>query len=112
MLQGALDGGLDIPHGVKRFVGYNTEKKILETEELQKYILGGHVSSGCSASGLLVTTSIVKSIAETMIYNAAFAVPNLVRLLLQLRKCCSFRYGADYSSATTCICLAVLLLQA
>lgn len=44
VLQGALDGGLDIPHGVKRFVGYDTEGKKLDTEQLQKYILGGHVS--------------------------------------------------------------------
>ena len=44
-MQGALDGGLDIPHGVKRFVGYDTEGKKLDTEQLQKYILGGHVST-------------------------------------------------------------------
>lgn len=42
--QGGLDGGLNIPHGVKRFVGYDTEGKKLDTEQLQKYILGGHVS--------------------------------------------------------------------
>ena len=41
--QGGLDGGLDIPHGDKRFVGYDTEAKKLDTEQLKKYILGGHV---------------------------------------------------------------------
>ena len=42
-MQGGLDGGLDIPHGDKRFVGYDTEAKKLDTEQLKKYILGGHV---------------------------------------------------------------------
>ena len=42
--QGALDGGLDIPHGDKRFVGYDTEAKKLDPEQLKKYIMGGHVS--------------------------------------------------------------------
>ncbi|GFH05536.1 component of cytosolic 80S ribosome and 60S large subunit [Haematococcus lacustris] len=41
-LKGALDGGLDIPHNEKRFVGYGNKK--LDAEVLQKYILGGHVS--------------------------------------------------------------------
>ena len=43
-VQGALDGGLDIPHGEKRFVGYSAEDKKLDPEQLKKYILGGHVS--------------------------------------------------------------------
>lgn len=43
-IQGGLDGGLDIPHGDKRFVGYDTEAKKLDSEQLKKYILGGHVS--------------------------------------------------------------------
>ena len=43
-LQGALDGGLDIPHSDKRFVGYNAEDKALDAETLRKYIYGGHVS--------------------------------------------------------------------
>lgn len=41
-MKGALDGGLDIPHNEKRFVGYSG--KALDTEVLQKYIFGGHVS--------------------------------------------------------------------
>ena len=45
--QGGLDGGLDIPHGDKRFVGYDTEAKKLDTEQLKKYILGGHVGPCC-----------------------------------------------------------------
>lgn len=42
-LKGALDGGLDIPHGDKRFVGYDADSKKLDNEVLEKYILGGHV---------------------------------------------------------------------
>ena len=45
LFQGALDGGLDIPHGDKRFVGYDTEGKKLDPEQLKKYIMGGHVST-------------------------------------------------------------------
>ena len=66
MLQGALDGGLDIPHSEKRYVGYSSEGKSLDEETLKKYILGGHVSgSGCcyariasqdSKSGLVCRT--------------------------------------------------------
>lgn len=42
-LKGALDGGLDIPHSEKRFVGYDPTDKALDTETLEKYILGGHI---------------------------------------------------------------------
>ena len=42
-LKGALDGGLDVPHSEKRFVGYDSVDKALDTEMLQKYVLGGHV---------------------------------------------------------------------
>lgn len=41
-MKGALDGGLDIPHNEKRFVGYADKK--LDAETLQKYIFGGHVA--------------------------------------------------------------------
>ncbi|KAF5842297.1 60S ribosomal protein L5 [Dunaliella salina] len=41
-MKGALDGGLDIPHNEKRFVGYADKK--LDPEVLQKYIYGGHVA--------------------------------------------------------------------
>lgn len=43
-LKGALDGGLDVPHSDKRFVGYDTEAKELDAEVLRKHILGGHVA--------------------------------------------------------------------
>lgn len=41
--QGALDGGLAIPHNEKRFVGW-TKEDGLEAEVLKKYIYGGHVA--------------------------------------------------------------------
>jgi len=40
-LKGALDGGLDIPHNEKRFVGHDGKK--MDHETMGKYILGGHV---------------------------------------------------------------------
>lgn len=43
-LKGATDGGLNIPHSEKRFVGYNSETKELDASVLRKYIFGGHVS--------------------------------------------------------------------
>jgi len=44
-LKGALDGGLNIPHSVNRFVGYETEGKKLNAETLRSYIFGGHVAN-------------------------------------------------------------------
>ncbi len=43
-VQGALDGGLDIPHSEKRFVGYDRDGKSLDAEMLHKFIYGGHVA--------------------------------------------------------------------
>jgi len=43
-LKGALDGGLDIPHSEKRYVGYDEESKSLDEDTLRKYIFGGHVA--------------------------------------------------------------------
>lgn len=43
-LKGASDGGIFIPHSEKRFPGYDTESKALDTEVLKKYIFGGHVA--------------------------------------------------------------------
>jgi large subunit ribosomal protein L5e len=43
-LKGACDGGLDIPHNEKRFAGYLTEEKKLDTELHQGYLLGRHVA--------------------------------------------------------------------
>ncbi|GIL83351.1 hypothetical protein Vretimale_11298 [Volvox reticuliferus] len=43
-LKGALDGGLDIPHNEKRFVGYDRSGKKFDAEVMKKYIYGGHVA--------------------------------------------------------------------
>jgi large subunit ribosomal protein L5e len=43
-LKGACDGGMSVPHGDKRFVGYDGEGKSLDAEMLRKYIYGGHVA--------------------------------------------------------------------
>ncbi|KAH1129728.1 hypothetical protein J1N35_001106 [Gossypium stocksii] len=45
VLKGALDGGIDIPHGEKRFAGFNKDSKQLDPEVHRKYIYGGHVAS-------------------------------------------------------------------
>lgn len=45
MFQGALDGGIDIPHSEKRFAGFNKDSKQLDAEVHRKYIYGGHVAS-------------------------------------------------------------------
>ena len=39
-----MDGGLDIPHSEKRFVGYDTEAKQLDAEVLKAHIYGSHVA--------------------------------------------------------------------
>jgi len=44
VMKGALDGGINIPHSVKRFAGYSSESKKLVPEQLKKYIYGGHVA--------------------------------------------------------------------
>ena len=44
VMKGALDGGLEIPHSDRRYVGYDEEGKELDTETLKKYIMGGHVA--------------------------------------------------------------------
>lgn len=43
-LKGAIDGGLDVPHNEKRFVGYDRDNKEFDAETLRKYIFGGHVA--------------------------------------------------------------------
>jgi len=43
-LKGACDGGLNIPHTERRFVGYDAEAKKLDPAILRKYIFGGHVA--------------------------------------------------------------------
>jgi len=43
-LKGAVDAGLDIPHGVKRFPGYDGESKEFHADVHRKHILGQHVA--------------------------------------------------------------------
>jgi len=43
-MKGACDGGLDIPHSEKRYVGYDDEGSKLNAEVLRKHIFGGHIS--------------------------------------------------------------------
>jgi large subunit ribosomal protein L5e len=43
-VKGACDGGIDVPHSEKRFVGYDDEGKKLDTEALKKHLFGGHVA--------------------------------------------------------------------
>ncbi|GKE97323.1 60S ribosomal protein L5, partial [Tanacetum coccineum] len=42
---GALDGGLDIPHSEKSFVGFSKDNKSLDADVHRKYIYGGHVAA-------------------------------------------------------------------
>jgi large subunit ribosomal protein L5e len=42
-LKGAVDGGLDIPHGEKRFPGYDREAKEYDADAHRERIMGGHV---------------------------------------------------------------------
>lgn len=56
VFQGALDGGLDIPHSDKRFAGFNKDSKQLDPEVHRKYIYGGHVAAYMNVSyGCLCT---------------------------------------------------------
>jgi len=43
-LKGAVDAGLDIPHGVKRFPGYDSESKEFHADVHRKHILGQHIA--------------------------------------------------------------------
>jgi len=43
-MKGASDGGIFIPHSEKRFPGYDSESKELDSAVLKKYIYGGHVA--------------------------------------------------------------------
>jgi large subunit ribosomal protein L5e len=44
VMKGALDGGLNIPHNEKRFVGYDGITKHYDPDIMKKYIFGGHVA--------------------------------------------------------------------
>jgi hypothetical protein len=54
LLQGALDGGLDIPHSDKRFAGFKKDEKQLDAEVHRKYIYGGHVADYMRVSETLL----------------------------------------------------------
>lgn len=43
-MKGAVDGGLNIPHSVKRFPGYSAESKIFNAEVHRAHIFGQHVA--------------------------------------------------------------------
>lgn len=43
-MKGAVDGGLNIPHSVKRFPGYDAESKEFDAELHRKHIFGNHVA--------------------------------------------------------------------
>jgi len=43
-MKGAVDGGLEIPHSVKRFPGYDNEEKKLNAEVHRSHIFGKHVA--------------------------------------------------------------------
>jgi len=43
VLKGAVDGGINLPHNEKRFVGYNSGEKAFKADVLRKHIFGTHV---------------------------------------------------------------------
>lgn len=43
-MKGAVDGGLNIPHSVKRFPGYSAETKTFNAEVHRSHIFGQHVA--------------------------------------------------------------------
>jgi len=54
-MQGALDGGLDIPHSEKRFAGFKKDDKQLDAEVHRKYIFSGHVASYMRVRAILLS---------------------------------------------------------
>ncbi|KAK2948938.1 putative 60S ribosomal protein L5 [Blattamonas nauphoetae] len=44
VMKGACDGGLNVPHNVKRFVGFNRGSKKFDAAVLREHIFGIHVS--------------------------------------------------------------------
>lgn len=43
-MKGAVDGGLNIPHSIKRFPGYDAESKSFNAEVHRAHIFGQHVA--------------------------------------------------------------------
>ena len=68
-LQGALDGGLDIPHSDKRFAGFDKDKKELDADVHRKYVFGGHVASYIKVLAKIVfSTSLLKCLVQYYYY--------------------------------------------
>lgn len=44
-MKGAVDGGLNIPHSVKRFPGWSNEDKTFKAEVHRDHIFGQHVAN-------------------------------------------------------------------
>lgn len=44
VMKGATDGGIEVPHGEQRFIGYDRESKQLDAETFRKHLFGGHVA--------------------------------------------------------------------
>jgi len=44
VLKGAVDGGLNVPHGEKRFFGFSASEKKFDPAQLRKVIFAGHVA--------------------------------------------------------------------
>jgi len=42
-LKGAADGGIDVPHNDRRFVGFDKEQKKLDPAVLRDHIFGSHI---------------------------------------------------------------------
>lgn len=43
-MKGVVDGGIEVPHGVQRFVGYDKEKEELDAKKLRSALFGGPVA--------------------------------------------------------------------
>ena len=43
-MKGAADGGLDVPHNMRRFPGQSADGKKFDAAVLRKYIFGGHIA--------------------------------------------------------------------
>lgn len=43
-MKGVVDGGIEVPHGVQRFVGFDKEKKELDAKKLRSALFGGPVA--------------------------------------------------------------------
>ncbi|CAI8039135.1 60S ribosomal protein L5 [Geodia barretti] len=44
VMKGAVDGGLEVPHNMKRLIGYDSDSQQHSPETLRHYLYGGHVA--------------------------------------------------------------------